>query len=58
MIKLEEYNQNLIKERYELINKILNEIKEAEHFIETNKEMINKLEDANKELEECLIKRK
>ena len=55
---MEEYNQNLIKERYELINKILNEIKEAEHFIETNKEMINKLEDANKELEECLIKRK
>lgn len=52
------YNENLIKERYELINKILNEIKEAEHFIETHKEMINKLEDANKELEECLIKRK
>lgn len=54
---MEEYNENLIRERYELIEKILKEIKEAEHFIETHKEMVDKLEEANKEIESCLLKR-
>lgn len=54
---MHEYNDELLKQRKEMIDKIKKELEEANHFIKTHELMIEGLEEANKEIESVLLKR-
>ena len=54
---MHEYNENLLKERREMIDKVQAEILEARNFIDENEKIIKGLEEANEELEKVFVKK-